>query len=267
MTSLVFLVEQLATGLYIIVAVGVLWYGRKLLMARQSYRATYYELERDIAKFQRANAITILILLFEFALVIVGIQRVVAPTVRAETGVEPQTLDEIVQDGAFETPTPFRSDNTAIDPSGVNLTPDDLNLRVLATPTLTPTPVGTIVPNAPAPLGCDTPDALLQIPANGMRVFEPITVVGVANSPDFAFFRFEISGPQTGGSFAILEEKTQPVVELGEMGQFVPAFYEPGEYEFQVTVFDTTNTLKASCMVTIYISDPIPTPTPLGQGA
>lgn len=265
MTSLVFLVEQLATGLYILVAVGVFWYGRKLMMARQSYRATYYELERDIAKFQRANAITILILLFEFALVIIGIQRVVAPTIRADAGVE-QSIEVIAQDGAFDTPTPFRSDNTAIDPSGVNLTPDDLNLRVLATPTLTPTPVGTIVPNAPPARGCDTPDSMLQIPANGMRVFEPITVVGTANSPDFAFFRFEISGPQTGNSFAILEEKTQPVVEIGEMGQFVPAFYEPGEYQFQVTVFDTTNMLRASCMVNIYISEPIPTPTPLGAG-
>jgi hypothetical protein len=126
--------------------------------------------------------------------------------------------------------------------------------------------VGTIVPNAPPALGCDTPDALLQVPANGMRVFEPITVIGTANSPDFAFYRFEVRGPQTGGSFAILEEHTQPVAEISEMGQFVPSFYEPGEYQFQVTVFDTTNSLRASCMVNIYISEPIPTATPLGQG-
>lgn len=265
MTGVVFLVEQLATGLYIFVAIGVLWYGRKLMIARQSYRASYYELERDIAKFERSNYITILILLFEFALFVIGIQRVVAPTVRAEAGIE-QKIEVIAEDGVFDTPTPSRSDNTAIDPSGVNLTPDDLNLRVLATPTLTPTPVGTIVPNAPAPRGCDTPDAMLQVPANGMRVFEPITIIGTATSPDFAFFRFEISGPQTGESFAILEEKTQPVTEIGEMGQFVPAFYEPGEYQFQVTVFDTTNILKASCMVNIYISAPIPTATPLGAG-
>jgi hypothetical protein len=265
MTSLVFLVEQLATGLYILVAAGVFWYGRKLVMARQAYRATYYELERDIARFQRANAITILILLLEFALVIIGIQRVVAPTIRSTQNIE-QRVETVIEDLPFSTPTPFRSENTVIDPSGVNLTPDDLNLRVLATPTLTPTPVGTIVPGAPAARGCDTPDAMLQVPANGMRVFEPITVVGTATSPDFAFFRFEIRGPQTGGSFAILDEKTQPVIEIGEMGQFVPAFYEPGEYQFQVTVFDTTNMLRASCMVNIYISEPIPTPTPLGSG-
>lgn len=264
MTSLVFLVEQLATGLYILVAVGVFWYGRKLLMAQHAYRATYFELERDIARYQRANAVTILILLLEFALVIVGIQRVVAPTIRETLNIE-QNIETVAQDGAFDTPTPFRSDNTAIDPSGVNLTPDDLNLRVLATPTLTPTPVGTIVPNAPPALGCDTPDATLQIPTNGLRVFEPITVIGTANSADFAFYRFEIRGPQTGGSFAILYEHTQPVADIGEMGQFVPSFYQPGEYQFQVTVFDTTNTLRASCMVNIYISEPIPSPTPLGQ--
>lgn len=266
MTSLVFLVEQLATGLYIMVGVGVFIFGRRLLMARQAYRMTYFELERDIARFQRANAITILILLFELTLVIIGIQRVVAPTIRSTQGASQQAAVVLV-DLPFSTPTPFRSDNTGIDPSGVNLTPDDLNLQVQATPTLTPTPVGTIVAGAPPALGCETQDAMLQVPANGMRVFEPITVIGTASTSDFAFFRFEIRGPQTGGTFAIVEEHTQPVVEIGEMGQFVPSFYAPGEYQFQVTVFDTTNTLRASCLVNIYISDPIPTATPLGSGA
>src|SRR6185295_13963443 len=132
--------------------------------------------------------VTVLALLIEFGLVILGIQQVVAPTIRAEAGIERPIL---LDDGDFNTPIPSRSDNTAIDPSGVNLTPDDPSQRVLATPTLTPTPVGTIVPNSPPAIGCDTPDAMLQIPANGMRVFEPITVVGTANTADFAFYRFE----------------------------------------------------------------------------
>jgi hypothetical protein len=136
---------------------------------------------------------------------------------------------------------------------------------VLATPTLTPTPVGTIVPNAPPVIGCGEPGATLQIPANGMRVFEPIRVVGTAFVDDFAFYKFEIAGPATGGNFAPLEDQTQLVGEIGDLGQFVPSFYEPGEYRFRLSVFDITNTMGPSCTVTIYISAPIPSPTPLGQ--
>jgi hypothetical protein len=261
MTSLVFLIEQISTGLYILIGVGIFWTWRRVMRARSAYRSTHFELERDIARYERSNAVTVLILLIEFGLVIVGIQQVVAPTIRAEAGIERTIL---LDDGDFNTPVPSRSDNTAIDPSGVNLTPDDPSQRVLATPTLTPTPVGTIVPNSPPAIGCDTPNAMLQIPANGMRVFEPITVIGTANTGDFAFYRFEIKGPQTLESFATLAEYTQPVAELGELGQFVPSFYEPGDYQFRVTVFDSTNTMGSSCTVNIYISEPIPTPTPIG---
>lgn len=264
MTGLLFLIEQVAIGVYILIGVGFVLIWRWLMQARREYRSTYFELERDLARYQRNNALTALILLAEFTLVIVGLQMVVVPTLRAQSD-EVQTIEEIAEDGTFSTPTPQRFDNTQIDPSGVNLTPDALNLRVLATPTLTPTPVGTIMPNAPAVVGCEGPEAMLQVPANGMRVFEPINVIGTANIPDFAFYRFEIRGQQTFGSFAPLEDHTQPVDEVGPLGQFVPSFYTPGRYEFRLTVFDITNTLRASCMVTIFITEPVPTPTPLGQ--
>jgi hypothetical protein len=264
MEGLIYFIEQIASGLYIFIGLAIVLTVRRLLLARREYRSTYFELERDLARYRRANAVTLLVLLVEAALVVVGVQFVVAPTIRAQSPVE-QTIEIIAEDGVFNTPVPGRSENTQIDPSGVNLTPDNLQLRVLATPTLTPTPVGTIIPNAPDAIGCEDERAMLQIPANGMRVFEPITVVGTANVPDFAYYRFELKGPQTLGNFAFLAEYTQPVPEISALGQFVPAFYEPGLYQFRVSVFDITNMLKASCTVNIDITDPIPTPTPLQQ--
>lgn len=265
MTSLVFFVEQTAVALYILIGVGVLiaWY--RLVRSRTAYRGTYFELERDLARYQRANALTALILFIEMGLVVVGIQRVVAPTLRSTTTVQP-VFQQISSDGTFITPTPFALEGGApIDPSGVQLEEEDPAQQVLATPTLTPTPVGTIMPNAPAPVGCDTPNAQMQVPANGMVVFEPIAVIGTAFTENFAFYRFEINGPSTFGNFAPREDHNTPVEETAVLGQFVPAFYEPGQYQFRLAVFDATNTLRASCTQTIYISDPIPTPTPLGQ--
>lgn len=265
MTGVVFFVEQTAVALYILIGVGIMiaWY--RLSRSSSAYRGTYFELERDLARYQRANALTALILFIEMALVVVGIQRVVAPTLRSTTTIAP-VFQQISSDGTFVTPTPFSLEGGApIDPSGVQLEQEDPAMLVMATPTLTPTPVGTIMPNAPAPVGCDTPNAQLQVPANGMLVFEPMTVLGTAFTENFAFYRFEINGPSTFGNFAPREDHNGPVEEIGVLGQFVPAFYEPGQYQFRLAVFDSTNALRASCTVTIYISDPIPTPTPLGQ--
>lgn len=264
MTGLVFFIEQIAPGLYILLGVGAFLALRSYSRARGAVRATHFELERDMARFSRSNALTALIVIAELALVVIGVQRVVAPLMRT-------TLDttlvvaQVQVDGVFRTPTPAPlTGGLVIDASGVQLGAQDPASLIIATPTLTPTPVGTIIPNSPAPIGCDTPDATLQVPANGMIVFEPVVVRGTANTENFAFYRFELNGPATFGNFAPLAQYTSPVAGLGELGQFVPAPYEPGQYQFRVVVFDITNTLRATCSITIFISEPIPTPTPLG---
>jgi len=263
-SGLVFFIEQIATGLYIVLGVFIFLGARWWLQSNTAYRGTGFELERDLARYRRANAGTVLILLFEITLIVIGVQRVVAPTLRQSLNME-VVVASVVQDGDFRTPVPLTpSGGLVIDPSGVQLGEVDPAKQILPTPTLTPTPVGTIVPNAP-PAQCNSPEASLQIPANGMVVFEPLTVIGIANTENFSFYRFELKGESTSGNFAYIGiDGTQPVTELGALGQFVPAYYEPGEYEFRVIVFDITTAVRASCTVTIYISDPIPTATPLG---
>jgi hypothetical protein len=265
MKAIVFLVEQMAVGLYIVTGVGIYLALRSWMKARQHARATYFELERDIYRYQRANSLTALVLLMEFGLAVLGIQKVVAPTIRAADGTS-LTIADVVQDGSFQTPTPAPAQfgNSPIDASGVSLQDEQL-VKVLATPTLTPTPVGTILPNPPPISGCDKPNAILQSPANGMLVFEPVNVVGTAYTDNFAFYRFELNGPSTFGNFAPIRTYDIPVKETNVLGQFVPSFYQPGEYQFRVTVFDSTATLKAACTVNITISEPISTATPIGQ--
>jgi hypothetical protein len=266
MISLVFFIEQIAIGLYILIALGILLAWRSWRLARLEYRSTHFELERDLAQYRRANALTWMILLIELALVILGVQRVVAPTIRQTTDIAP-LIARAADDGIFNTPTPSLSSAAQIDASGVQIGEDDPALRVLLTPTLTPTPVGTIWPNAQPIIGCDTPNATLQVPANGMQVFEPIVVAGTANIDNFAFYRIELKGPGTFDNFQLYQEHISPVLEMGDLGQFNPAPYaaQPGWYEFRLMIFDITTTLKASCLVNIYITAPVPTPTPLGQ--
>lgn len=264
MASLVFLVENIAIALYVFLAVAFIWAWRGWRFAQREYRETYFELERNLARQQLANMTMLLIVFVELALFVLGIQRVVAPTIRAQRDAF-EDLIVVPEDLPFSTPTPFARGDAAIDDSDVRARIDatDPALAIQITPTLTPTPVGTIIPNPPEIVGCDTNNAMLQIPTNGLVVFEPVQVIGRADVENFAFYRFELRGESTFDEFATLAEYTQPMTDLGTLGQFIPSFYEPGEYQFRLNVFDINGDVRATCTVNILISDPIPTPTPI----
>ncbi len=260
MTGFVFLVEQIAVGLYILIALAVFVVWRAWSRARHDYRATPYELERDLARYRQANALTALVLLVELSLIVFGLQNVVAPTLRANAGGSAVRVGQ-VSDGDFTPVVPTPLSDIGLTPVG-GIFPTEIR-QVLATPTLTPTPVGTILPNFPPAVGCDTPNATLQVPTTGLLVFQPITVVGTAFTEDFVSYKIELNGPSTFNNYAVIIENLQPVPETGTLAQFVPSQYAPGDYRFRLTVFDITNTLRAACEVTIRLSAPIPTETPI----
>ncbi len=266
MIGLVFFIEQISIGLLILCALGIFLGLRSLHMAHRQYQGAQFELEKELAAFRTANALTAVIVLVELALAVFATTRIVAPTLREQP---PKTLTvvQLLQDEPFVTAipgnvlagTPPPNFAQGVEIPGIQ---DELNLAPFATPTLTPTPVGTIIPDAPAPTGCDTPNAQLQIPANGMVVFQATTVVGSANVPDFAFYRFELNGPETNNVWAKLAEYTVPVMD-GNLGQLIPSQLMPGEYKFRLMVFDITNAPRATCAITIFVSAPIPTATPI----
>lgn len=263
MTTVVFFVEQIAIGLYILIGVGMFLMLRRWSQANYDLRSTQFELERGEYRYRRANAVTWFILLAQGALIVAGIQFVVAPTIRTT---EVSNSDaNVVLEPKFETPLPpdVNFGQSPIDSSGVVIGDDPNANKIQSTDVPTPTPVGTILPNPDPIQGCDSPQAQLQIPGNGMLIFNPVRVIGTAFTDNFSSYRFELNGPSTKGEFAVLGEYNVPVTERGDLGQFVPAFYDPGKYEFRLTVFDITNALKAACMVNITISLPVPTATPI----
>ncbi len=262
MTVVVFLIEQLAIGLYVFIAVGVFLALRRLIRARYELRATRFELQRDFARYSRANSLTTLILLVEAGLFVFAVQQFVAPTMRTVLDLSP-SVEDIIVDLDFSTPTAAPLAQINIDENSIELGSFDNN-EIRITPTPTATPVGTIEA-APTAVGCDTGGAMLQIPANGQVIQNIVPVVGVAFTDNFANYRLEIAGDVTGGTFATMERHPQEVRTLGTLSQFNPALYEEGTYQFRLAVFDITETLRESCTVTIYIRPPAATPTPGGQ--
>lgn len=263
MSTIVFLIEQVAPALYILVTIALFTYWRRWRHARYAYRAAGFELERAVTRYKIGGAFTMMLLSIEAGLIVFGVQNIVAPTVREDralTGIV-ESFQAVPDDGPFRTPTsPPPSGQLPIDASGYDLGSQQ-ELQIRLTPVPTNTPVGTIEP-APAPSGCTDDHAFLSIPTNGMRVFQTIRVEGTAYHDNFSSYKIEISGPGTLNQFVVLDEGTLPVTETGTLSQFDPTPYEPGIYQFQLMVFDTTTTLKAHCRITIRISEPVPTPTP-----
>jgi len=263
MIGILFFIDQIAFGIYVLISAIILWNIRSFFSAVSERRSTYFELERDLARLKQVNAVTIIVVVIQFAAIILGLQQIVVPYWEQEQILQEQLIanQDTVQDGDFATPTP-----PPLLASGLDIEPiaplDDSDTILLLTPTLTPTPVGTIVPNPPQQQGCNDERALLQVPTNGMRVFQPITIVGTAFTSDFARAKLEISGPSTNNNYAVISDIIQPVEEAREFSQFIPTNYIEGVYQFRLTVFDITNTLIASCMVNIFISEPPTTPTP-----
>jgi len=256
MTSLAFFIESIATGLYIIGAGGILWMGYRFLRARRELDVAQFKLEREHALVRRANAITFGGLLIEFVAGVWAISALVAPTLRdirvGEGGDGPSAPH------VFITSTPV-----ANAPVNLNVNPLEQEGEIIfATPPPTATPVGTIIPDMPAAIGCAEDAAWIFIPGNGQLLFEATTVWGTASISNFSFYRFEIKPAQPGAEFAPIGEYTEPVIN-GPLGDLLPINFPQGDYRFRLTVFDNTLTMIALCEISIRLSEPPPTPTPL----
>lgn len=248
------LIENLSTGLYFICGVSLIWHLRSLMQARHDLKLAQYGLERELAERQGGRALTVVLVMVELVVIIWGISNYASPTWSAGL---PDSNTESNIDSPFITNTPAGDGVFGIQVR--TAAPTD----VLATAAAPSTPVGTIGPRSQR-TGCDPNQAWIEYPANGMYVFEEIPVMGTATIDDFAKYRFEIrKATDTDFSLYSKGDYNQPVVG-GTLGNFLPSVLLPGEYRFRLTVFDTNNSIRASCEITINIIEPVPTPTPLG---
>lgn len=268
MTSIVYLIKQIAPGLFFICAAALLIHLRNLFQARHKLTIAEFDLERELAERDQANAITWGGFIIEIALAVGAIAFVVEPTLRADL------LSGLITDGGtgaaqpgperFETSTPGGSGEDVAARNATAQAPQGTSVRLILTAAASPTPVGTIIVGYPTPSDCSD-QAFLEVPAPGQVLFDSVEIIGKANVPNFAFYKFELAGPSTGGEFApILGEKTSPVIEKGTLG-LLPLFgLAPGDYTFRLAVFDNSRSLKASCSVRVNIILPPPSPTPPG---
>ncbi|MGB1289118.1 MAG: hypothetical protein ACPG7F_21470, partial [Aggregatilineales bacterium] len=135
------LIESLSTGIYILLGLLALWHFRRLLLARGEYRSTSFELEKSLIRVEQVNALTTIIIIAQFGLLILGIQWSALPFLQQQDDFARVPV-AVALDSVFATGTP-----AAFVPSGLDgiepvapLDEDDLPILQLS-PTFTPTPV------------------------------------------------------------------------------------------------------------------------------
>ena len=196
-------------------------------------------------------------------------QRVIAPTIRADMDIETLLEAPIVTDGNFATNTPPAVLATPVLGDPVTLPGNNQGGSVLLTPVPTATFPGTLIPTSDIDpsIGCNSPNALLQIPAHGQIVTNVIPIRGSAFVDNFAQYHLEIGIPTRGEyEYRLFDVGELELREVSDMSQFNPAPYQanPGIYAIRLMVFDNELVLRESCQVYISIQPPLPTPTPLG---
>jgi hypothetical protein len=115
MITVVSFLDRLAPGLYLLLAAAFIWNVWKARRTSRQYRAMYFELEREVMRLRRVNALTVLVLVGLSALILLGIQLSVLPFLRQVQDIQAiQQEVALVMDGAFATNTPRSPDEAAL---------------------------------------------------------------------------------------------------------------------------------------------------------
>lgn len=247
------LITSLATGLYVICGFLLFWNLRVFYTARNELRVAQFGLERELAERRGGRALTMVLFMLEIIITIWAISSIASPAWSEGLPGPTQTARP-----TFITSTPAGGGSFDIQNTG----PTEISIPATFAPPSTPQ--GTIGPRDPRG-GCDTNTAWIEYPANGMYVFQVETILGTANIENFGKYRFEIRSLESSEFSLYPRDYDRPMVN-GPLGELNPARLLPGEYRFRLVVFNTNNDVMARCEITIWITDPVPTATPIGAG-
>jgi hypothetical protein len=248
--TIIELVARIDLVLYFLCGLGFLVGLRGWATSRRLRREAVFGLEREAARAIRRRALNMLGSVIALAGAVYVVTNVVRPAM--------QEMPSPEGGGPAGTPEALATPEMTGTP------------RPLLFPTVTPT-FGIVSPeeDAPAeasasegePAGCEIIGATIANPLPGEVVAGQVEVFGEANILNFDSYKFEISGPSTGGAWATLSTFTTPVAN-GSLGTWDATSLDPGSYRFRLVVVDTSGTFPTPCEIPLTIASPAIQPGP-----
>jgi len=260
--------------IYILAALGIVWYLSELIKARAILRRAVFGLEHERGQRLQSKALTFLALFGGLIGLVAYVNLQVAPTLPPEL-LRPPTPTPNIFATPLSSPTPLGSPQ----PDQPTPTPPIAPTVTLASPAGSgppaplPVPISTPPPgsDAPPPGGNDTqpsepeppppaaavgcsPNVNISSPASGSTVSGSVLFLGTATDAAFAFYKLEASGPETGGTWASIIGGTveQPVAN-GQLGSAIMGGWQPGTYSFRLTVVDLTSNEVGQCIIQLAV--------------
>ena len=242
--------------IYILCSLGLLWYLSEYLQARGKLRRAMFGLERETARGRRNRSLLFIITFSVIIGTVAYVNEQIAPSLppsllRPPTPT-PDPLAPTLPAGT-ETPEPAASPTSPVAPT-VTL-PGDEPAGEETSPVPTDTPESLIVPTITPPiLGC-APAAQISDPREGARVGGILNVFGTVDTPEFAYYELDISGPQTNERWAsLLGRRVTQTVDDGFLGGNINLTqWQPGSYLIRLTVTNEAGRVTHQCVVDIML--------------
>ncbi len=240
--------------IYILSAIGLIWYLTEYWRSRRILRSAMFGLEKEKGQQIRRRAITFAILLLGIIALVTYVNLSVAPTLPAELLKPPTPTPNI-----FSTPLAVP---TKITPQGTTV------LEVAPTVTLSggasnnePTPGGsnslfeelTETPY-PAVVTGDCPQEIrITSPPNGTAVGTTLTLFGTVMGEQFNSYTLETLGPETGGAWLPLTETTSQSVQDGILGAISFEDFPKGVYFIRLQAFNLDGEELGQCTIELLV--------------
>lgn len=251
--------------IYILCALGFLWYFGQLVRARGLLRRSIFGLEIERNRRVLSRSLFLVILFFVIASAVVYVNFKIAPTLPPEL-LKPPTptpnifatpLSSPTPQGGQATPTIFLVPTVTLGPSGPGApsdSPDEPDSQIPAAGQATPTAEISLSPSPGRPELACSPNIAITSPPNGATVSAAVTFFGTASAEDFAYFSLDVNGPRTDGAWTSLpvQGATEQVFD-SILGSVDVSSWPSGPHNFRLSVYDSTDVVVGQCEIQLSV--------------
>lgn len=232
---------------YGVLALILLFYLRRAILARREGARSIFKLEQEQARtrYSRSVIVSAVILLLIVAVFFVSNPLQASPSPTPEPT-------------PTETTGPLAASTLTPTPPPATITPTATATRERPTPqtrpTMTPEVEVTATPVVRPP-ACPNPDVRITSPGANQVVQGNVPIRGTANLSNFQYYKVEV-GPGSNPKdheWTVVGQLHQSPVAGGVLETFNSSAYPPGAYTLRLVVVDQTGNYPQPCQVTVTV--------------
>ena len=239
--------------IYIVSALGLIWYLGQLVRARRELRQAMFGLERERALQRQRRALSLSAILFGIIIIVTYVNLSIAPDL-PEQLLKPPTPTPNIFVTPLSSPTPIGTDDSA-------------TVALAATVTLAassedeggsnsePSPEPTIPPTPPTHIGECPAEISISSPPDGTQISGDLTIFGTASGGEADSYDIEAHGEYTAYEWLSLLEDRMPTPVLdGILGSIDLSSWTSGLYTIRLVVFNIEDDITGQCAIQISLS-------------